>query len=302
MTVVETTQRFTPLGVAFWDLLTDAPITDGLVVSARPATASGRFRRGFATPGGVHALSAVPGLRDVEFPRPEPGARREFTDPPSGHGVEVDVLVEDRLGRFLPTVLRLAAPRRGVATAADALAGCTTLVTDVPQDLPMFLMSAPARSVPPSVAVVRASLRDRATGSPAGHSVVVVEAGAVRASGVADAAGNVVVAFPYPLFHGAAPPESIPAGRPGIPTDEQQWPVTVRVRWAPETLSFPLGVGVPRAHTLYCQGAASIVTDDAGPATGTMAAHLDYGRELQLATAGIADPRRSSFLYVERAR
>jgi hypothetical protein len=301
MKVIETVQRITPLGVAFFDPLTDAPITDGLVVSARPSSHTGRFRAGYPTPSGVHVLSGIPGLRDVEFARPAPGERAQPEDLPSGFGVEVDVLVEDRLRRFLPLVMRVVAPRRGVATAADALAGCAGLVWSVPTDTPMFLMSAPERSIPSTTAVVHACLRHHATMVPAAHAVLVVDCAGIRTVGVADQQGNAVVAFPYPSFDFTAPLESIPPGSHGIPTSQQQWPVTVDVRWSPPTLSFPPGVQVPRVHTIFCQAAGTIFADDAGPGAPTMDAVLPYGLPLVLETAGATSPDRRSYLFVEPA-
>jgi hypothetical protein len=299
--IIETVQRTTPLGVAFFDLLTDAPITDGLVASARPTSQRGRFRAGFVTPSGVHVFSDIPGLRDVEFPRPSPGERSELEDLPSGFGVEVDVLVEDRLRRFLPTVMRLTAPLPGVATAADALSGCAALVWSVPVDTPMFLMSGPERSIPLTTAVVRACLRHHATLAPAAHAVLAVECAGVRIVGVADELGNVVVAFPYPSFDVTTAPGSIPAGSHGIPTSQQHWPVTVDVRWAPPTLSFPAGVEIPRIDTVFCQAAGTVFADDVGLGMPTMDDVLHYGGPLVLKTSGITDPDRRSFLFVEPA-
>jgi hypothetical protein len=301
MTTVETVQYRTPLAVAFHDLVTDAPITDGLVVSARRAGAGGRFRAGRPTPSGVHVLSGLPFLRDAEFPKNRAGQRTETADTPSGRTVEVDVLAEDRLGRFLPTVLRLSAPSDRVATAADALSACPSLVWSVPADTPMFLMSAPGRELPRTTAVARACLRHRATGDPAAHAVLVVITAAGRAIGVADLRGHVVVAFPYPDFAGTGPPGSIPAGSHGIPTDQPEWPGSGTVRYEPAALTFPAGVDVPHVHSVFCQRAGAVVADDQAPGQPTMAGTLRYGIELQLATAGVTDPRRGSYLFVEPA-
>ncbi len=301
VTIIETVQRVTPLGVAFHDLLTDTRITDGLVVSARPTQQVGRFRAGAPTASGVHVITGIPGLRDAEFPRPAPGERGDFDDLPSSVGMQLDVLVEDRLRRFLPAVVQLDAPRRGVALAADALSGCSSLVWSVPTDTPMFLMSGPERSIPSTSAVVRACLRHHGTGEPAAHAVLVVETAESRAVGVADGLGNVVVTFAYPSFESATTPGSTPAGSHGIPTTEQQWPVTIDVRWDPQTLRFPTGVDIPRIHTVFCQRAGTVHADDAGPATATMPATLEYGVPLILETANPADPDRGSYLFVEPA-
>jgi hypothetical protein len=300
VTTIETVQRLTPLGVAFYDLLTDAVVTDGLVVSARPSTRAGRFRPASRTPSGVHVVAGIPGLRDVEFPRPAPGDRTDLEDLPSSASVDADVLVEDRLHRFVPMVFQIATPRRGVATAADALARCSALVWSVPGDLPLFLMSSPQRSLPPTTAVVRACLRHHATMAPAAHAVLVVDTPESRNVGVADAAGNVVVAFAHPSFAATAP-ESTPPGSHGIPTSEQRWTLTVGIRWEPGALAFPAGIDVPRVHSLLCQRAGTVFADDAaagGPSTSTV---LAYGTPLVLRTDGATDPSRQSFLFVEPA-
>ena len=218
----------------------------------------------------IHLIADIPGLRELEFPRPEPGQRVEVdldaADLPSGAAVEVDVFVEDRLRRFLPTVLQLVAPQRGIATALDALAGCASLAWSIPDDTPMFLMSSPQRSIPPTTAVVRACLRDHATMAPAAHAVLVVDTPAGRNFGVADATGHVVVAFAYPAF-AVMPVASPPEGSHGIPTADQHWPVDVSVRWEPDALSFPSGVEIPRVHSVLCQQPGTVSPPTPAPAT-----------------------------------
>jgi hypothetical protein len=301
MKILETVQYRTPLAVAFHDLLTDAPVTDGLLVSGRRAGLAGRFRLGHPTPSGVHVLCGLPFLRDAEFPHPGPGRREETEDLPSAETFDVDVLVEDRLGRFLPTVLLVSAPRDDVANAADALSACSALAWSVPADTPMFLMSSPARALPRTTAVVRACLRRRATGAPAAHAVLVVETPGGRRVGVADTKGNVVVVFPYPDFAVSGTPGSIPAGSHGIPTLAQHWPVTVTVRWQPSTLSYPVGVEVPYVHSVFCQRAGTLFGDDAASGQLSLADTLEYGVELQMETSGVVDALRRSYLFVEPA-
>jgi hypothetical protein len=301
MTIIETVQYRTPLAVAFHDLLTDARITDGLVVSGRRSSRGGRFRAGHPTSSGVYVLSSLPFLRDAEFPHPAPGKRDEIDDLPSAETVDVDVLVEDRLGRFLPTVLLLSAPHYDVVIAADALSACSTLAWSVPPDTPMFLMAAPARALPRTTAAVRASLRHHGTGAPAAHAVLVVETPVGRTVGVADGKGNVLVALPYPDFAVSGTPGSIPAGSHGIPTLDQHWPITVGVRWQPSTLSFPVGVDVPYVHSIFCQRAGTLFAADNGPGHPSLTDTLKYGVELQLTTGGVTDPLRTSYLFIESA-
>jgi hypothetical protein len=304
MRIIETVQRVTPLGVAFHDLLTDAAITDGLVVSARPSVRTGRFRQAYTSPRGIHHLADIPGLRELEFPRPRPGERAEVdldvAALPSGPTVDVDVLVEDRLRRFLPTVLQLLAPRAGIATALDALAGCSTLAWSIPDEMPMFLMSSPQRSIPPTTAVVRACLRHHTTLEPAAHAMLVIDTPAGRNLGVADSSGDAVVAFAYPQFTGMAV-TSPPEGSHGVPTADQQWPVEVGVRWEPDALSYPAGVPIPRVHSVFCQRPGAVHALDAGPATAAVSFDLRYTTPLVLSTGGISDPSRASYLFVEPA-
>lgn len=302
MTVIETVQYRTPLAVRFHDLVTDAAIAEGLVVSARRAGArAGRFRAGRTTPSGVHVLAGLPFLRALETPHPAPGQREDLVDLPSAETVDVDVLVEDRRGRFLPTVLLLTAPLDRIATAADALAAAPDLVWSFPADTPMFLLSTPTRALARTTAVVRASLRHHDTGVPAAHAVLVVETPGGRAVGVADSGGNVMVAFPYPDFATSGTPGSFPAGSHGIPTADQQWPVTVSVRWQPSSLVSPSGVDVPYAHTVFDQDPALVFDDDAAAGQPSLSETLPYGVDLGLATTGAVDRDRASYLFVEPA-
>jgi hypothetical protein len=149
--------------------------------------------------------------------------------------------------------------------------------------------------------VVRADLRDHASGRPAAHAVLVVETPAGRSVGVADGDGHVVVAFPFPDFAVSGPPGSIPAGSHGIPTVEQQWSVSVSVRWQPTSLRFPAGVDVPFVHTVFGQAAGTVHDLDSMPGQVSIPASLTYGRELSLATDGVVDPLRRSYLFVEPA-
>ena len=302
--VIETVQRATPLAVAFYDPLTDAAITDGLAVIARPSAHTGSFRRAVTTPGGVHVVSGIRAMHDIEFSRVGPGERAEpFDDDlPSASTVDIDVVVEDRFRRFLTTVMRLAAPRRGVVTAADALEGCAALVMSVPDDTPMFLMSSPHRSIPASTAVVRACLRRHSDLEPAAPAVLTVECAGIVTVGVADEHGNVAVPFAYPSFDGSALP-SPPAGAHGTPTTDQQWPVEIGVRWEPDQLDVatPAGIDVPRVHAVFCQRSGTVFADDVGPDAPSLASTLEYGVPLVLQTTGPTDPTRASYLLIEPA-
>lgn len=306
MTTIETIQSVTPIGVELWDLLADSRVTDGVVVSARPTGRGGRFWPAYRTPSGIHAITGVPALRDIEYPRPGAGRRVELEDLPSDAVVDVDVLVEDRTGRFVPTVFRVTVPGRDVATVADALGGCASLAVSLPDDLPVFVLSAPGRSFGAGTAVVRAGLRrhDPEVGRdvPAAHALLtVVDPAGARHVGVADVDGNVVVPLPYPAFAAPLGSDPVSAGAHGVPTDQQRWSLTIELRHEPDALSYPRGVAVPHADTVFCQRQGSLLRVEGDPAVATIDVELAYGRELVLATDGVTDPARAGFLHVEVA-
>lgn len=302
-TRIETVRTFTPLGIDFWDLLTDGPITDGLVATAYPSGRAGAVRSGVSL-SGVHAFWGLPGLRGVEYLAPDADLESLLL---SGPSQDFDVLVVDRRGRFLPTVVQLTAPILGLATAADALAGCSPPGGSFPEDMPLFLLSAPARNLPAGTAAIRAQLVDRGTGEPAAHAVLRATVDGTPWLGVADERGAVVVALPYPPF--AAGPagsfaDSVPAGAHGVPTDDQTWAVTIEVRAQPSALEsstaldFPPEVATPRLHSVLCQGAAGVwdATGD-GAAAAQLIRDLRYGRDLVVTTEG----SDRSELLIERA-
>lgn len=291
-TPLESIRRFTPLGIDLWDLLSDAPITDGLSATAYPVGKAGAVRSRVSL-SGVHAFWGLTGLRDVEHL--DAGTDLE-TLLLSGPSQDFDVLIVDSRNRFLPTVVQLTAPILGLATAADALAGCSPPGSSFPEEMPLFLLSAPARALPAGTAAIRAQIVDRASGEPAAHAVVKVVVGDVQWFGAADDRGTAVVPLPYPAFAGGPAgsfADSVPAGSHGIPTGDQTWTATIEVRSQPAALEFstaldfPDGVSVPRMHSVLCQATAGI-WDDSGDATTEteLVRELRYGQELILVTDG----------------
>jgi len=58
----------TALGIRFWDALLDAPVRDGLDVTARPLGQRAGGTVAFRTASGIYAFRGLPGLHDVEYP------------------------------------------------------------------------------------------------------------------------------------------------------------------------------------------------------------------------------------------
>jgi hypothetical protein len=193
----------TPLGVNFRDASTRIQISDDLDVTLHPAGISELKRNGVVNRAGVFVFRNLPGMRDVE----------------SGSGDEAfwaaqtprfDFLLEvsDGGGRFLPYAFPLKLPVRHLLT------------------LPLF--SAPSRSVPEAMGVIRAEIIDQ-SGQPAAWSVAdaATELGVVR--GMADARGQLMLPLPYPRPQ-ISLGSPLHAGGPDVTA--ATWSVDLTVRYA----------------------------------------------------------------------
>lgn len=249
----ETLTIRTLLGYRFLDAATERPVGGRLRVTAWPV-GGGRRAEAYRTASGAYAFGLLPGLRAAAYPGVDPApAPREFW-----------VEVTDPEGRFLPVAHRVMIPR----TASPPDDGA--LVT-------FYLFSAPSRSVPAGLAVVRADLVDPA-GAPAGHAVVEAEVDGAAHFGLADALGRAVVVFPSPTVS-AALPGSPPEG--AAPLGEQTWDATVRIRYQPSAQQTRPGSDVPELASLRAQALA-----DLGSLGPERSAVLRYGRDLVLRSDG----------------
>jgi hypothetical protein len=284
--VLESLIRRAPLGLRCRDLAREAVVSDGLTVLAWPLGRPAERRAALVSPiSGIHGFRSLPGLGDYEtgaLPAdawcgspPYGGAlpAGNLTDleglvsgasaPPFANFV---VTIDDRLGRFLPQTLFLCLPRESLL------------------EVPLF--PAPARPTPPGLGVVRAELRERAAGRPAGWALVTARADGESYVGLADARGMVVIFLPYarPL-----PPlvGSPPYG--GAALDQLSWPVRIEVFYQPAQQRRLAGRDVPDTRSLLEQAAARIYPQDAdSAAVGFIEPALAFRRELILATAGMS--------------
>ncbi len=280
-----TVERFsivTPLGIRFWDPAFDVAVDDGLSVVAYPFGASYPPTAGVRTPSGVYAFRALPGLHDVEYPAGDPAspgslpATRRF-----------QIVVADAQSRFLPVSFAVDAPFRGIFP---------TDLTQQSGTAPpgFYLFSAPTRPTSPLVGVVRAQLSeglDAVNDRPAAYAVMEIDTpDGDTWLGIADTRGIVALLFPYPTFTGAESgslPPSVPSGTAA----QQTWPVTVRVRYQPSALTFPVGTTLPELRSVLAQAPGAIWTERAvppGEALASMPQTLAYGQELNLASTGEA--------------
>jgi hypothetical protein len=262
MPVLDTFRHYTPLGLRFWDAATETRVTGPLRVRIWPESHPQQVALGRETISGDVAMHGIPGLARIEREGVPVGV-----SPGSLSPTTYVVQVDDPLRRYVSASFRVDLPR--------AERGFFTLQREdsPPDSRPpgIYLFSAPSRSVPIRLAVVRATLRRTDTGGPAAFAAVFVEqdhggsppdepAGAWV--GMADRDGSVQILFPYPPI--TFLPRSSPPGE-GRPLSEQTWPLRLRVAYAPAELDRPNGAGVPTLRSVFRQSSATLRTDASPP-------------------------------------
>jgi hypothetical protein len=217
-----------PFGVRFWDSVTQKTVGNGFSVFAYPANRKDRRVAAFSSPSGAYAFRGLPGLREFELGA---GDSEFWSSIPSREFV---IEVEDTLRRFLPFCFRVSLPVRGAFNWEDSLLSSA----ENPVGVPLF--SAPARTPPASVAVLRALLldpglkdRDHERGKPAAWAEVRATIGDRSVRGIADKRGQLLMMFPYP------PPSVDLSDPPAL--HEQTWTIELEAwyRRNAEPPSFP---------------------------------------------------------------
>jgi len=259
------------LGVRFWDEVTCTPVQNGLMVELRdPAN---RFKRLLATPNksGVHVLHDAPGLIRSARGAGDDNFWRNLPE----HS-ELVVEVRDTSGRFQPLAITARLPARGFFTPNCLTTSSPTAESFIP------LFSAPTRSAPGGMAVVRAELHAWNDRAPVSWALLTAEyRGEVLGRGLSDSEGKVAVIFPYPE------PESLwRTSPPGVAT-LPRWDLDLRVYHAAEMV----GVKRPELCSLLAQPRARLL-DGLSPAADLGHVTLLFGRELVVRSAN------SSFLFV----
>jgi hypothetical protein len=269
-----------PLGIRFWDPAFDTQITDGLVVTARPADTRRPARTAYVTPGGIYAFHGLPGLHDIEYPSENPPSPGSL---PTARRFLIEVM--DTNARFLSVAFFVEAPYSGIFP--------TTLSS--PSTMPGFpgfyLFSAPTRLATPLVALVRAQLSvrlDDSTEQSAAYAMLEIDTpDAETWFGLADARGAVSALFPYPKFAGT---DNAAASLPSsTPASQQSWPLTLRVRYQPSVVSFTSGSSLPELRSVLAQAPAAIWTQRASPpgiAQSSRVETLVFGQQLTMRSVG----------------
>ena len=213
-----------PLGLRFWDEVSSRIIGDGLNVTAYPADNPARRVKAFANRSGVYVFRDLPGMRSFENGAGDDAFWRNL---PSKRNFVIEVV--DPEGRFLPFIMTLKLPERGVFAWQDPSSPSPpSPAIGVP------LYSSPSRQAPTSMAVVRAELHEwrpgtSHEGNPAAWAVLEARlSGRLVARGFADELGRVAMIFPYPepVTHTLGSPPSgspQPAGAPQL--RDQEWTI-----------------------------------------------------------------------------
>ncbi len=252
------------LGLRFSDATTGAHVSDGLIVEARPLDSPFPWTAAVRTNSGNYSFRRLPRVSSASAV----GSRPYL------------VQVRDRAERFLPIAFRIDLP------LAESGIWQPTPPEEGALPAGVYLFSAPGRSIQSGWAVVRASLLDIDAGVPAAYAVAELTfENEVTVYGIADARGELLIAFPYPRF---GMPLEADADEGGLITD-QQWPATLRIRYQPAALVTPTWSGLPDTFSILNQGSAHFYP--AAEAETEWDLILSYQRELVLRTEGFFELR-----------
>jgi hypothetical protein len=187
--------------------------------------------------------------------------------------VLVRVEVRDELHRYLPCLVKVILPVDGLI--APDLGSPRSSPPSSGGELAIPLYSAPSRTVPAGLAVVRATLVRAADRQPAAYAALEVspDPAAAPVRGIADERGEIAILFDYPTL-----PRQL--GSPPATTKrslaDTTWTVRLRAylpRQAPGSL--------PEVDRLLDQRPADLTTTTS-PTAAVTQAEVSYGRECVL--------------------
>lgn len=298
--------RVAPLGLGFWDSVSNNFMTDGLRVTAIPKISiTYRGKPAIALPNrsGIFAFHHLPGLGEAENGA---GDHDYWNHPPAPKDFVISVI--DRYSRFLPFKFSVKAPTRRI-DAWSVPSPDTALNIDFSQlqgIIPLF--SSPARLIPSGTAVIRASIT--MDGKPAAWAVVEAysqntgtnpDDTSLVARGIANQRGQLALVFHYPKFM------SMEAGKDSLPLTAQKWVISLKVFFSPNRsdTEFPylempylemldpetLNRNIPDLGEIAVQAEADLVTPLELPEKDVPAgkAYLKYGSELVFKTKSASE-------------
>jgi hypothetical protein len=288
--MAERVTNFTPLGIRFWDSVLDKQVSDHLMIKAYPASGFRPVINAFRTASGIYAFQGLPGMREVENDDSD-----VVLNVPSSGKKSFFIEVKDELERFLPVAFKveLPLPYLGVYLYRVAPVTGSPPLSFSGNPPGFYLFSAPTRTVSPGLAVIYATLKEESTGDPAAHAVIEAQVQGEDTSankwyGIADEKGCICVLLPYPTINislSSSPPESTT-----VLLNDQQWQLTLRVRYAPTELSYHTNrndIKIPYLESILKQSAGVIYTDLPGASVNQWTEMLTFSRELILKTRGV---------------
>jgi len=295
--VLERVTRRAPIGLRVWDVSAATDLVDGLEIDISMRTDPLSTVRAYVTRSGVYSASGLPGLRPFELgagdePTAWSAALRRYR-----------VEIRDPQGRFLPLGFDADLPARGLFTwPSPGTSPPQPLVLPTEYGSPpaamighVPLFSAPSRSMPASLAAVRAELREL-NGRPAAYALLVASIdGTTRGIGMADQLGRVAILFPYPDRTRPAltsPPQA---------TNDFRWSATLTAYYVPA----PPGTQAPALADLADVMAQTnfprtLFASTASPPQPLLAQPLQYGVASTVRT-GLTPTGPSSYLFLNAA-
>jgi hypothetical protein len=284
---LESLTLVTPLGIRFWDEVSNDMVKDGLLVTAYPPTNPERRVQAFTNPSGVYVLRYLPGLHAIENGA---GDTNFWSNLPPRRPFVIEV--QDGNRRFQPFLFTADVPVQGLFTWE-----CGSPPSPTATMVPLY--SSPARPVPGGMAVLRADLWDQGANAPAAWAVIEANIpGQQPIRGIADYLGRVALIFPYPepldfVFDALT---SLPSVTTGLPLTQHEWPIQLQAGYIPQH-PVPL---FPDLCATLTQPAATLWADAAQSQPLTEVT-LKFGQELVVRSHDSSSLTQPSVLYITSA-
>ncbi len=292
--IIERLARVAPLGIRFWDEISDGVVSDGLLVVAYPPASPRRRVQAFTSSSGVYVLRNLPGLQAIESGT---GDSDFWSSLPPRQPFVIEV--QDQTWRFQPFLFTVEVPVRGLFTWE-----CGTIESPVgsppsPASTMVPLYPSATRQVPGGMAVIRADLWDQEANTPAAWAVIRASIqGQQPAVGIADDQGRVAVIFPYPeptdfVFDPQASP---PLAAAGLSLTQHEWPIQLEAAYFPLSPVPP----IPDLCATLLQPAATLWAD-AAQSQALPQVTLKFGQELVVHSYDSSARTQPSVLYITPA-
>jgi hypothetical protein len=283
-----------PLGLRFWDTVSEQAVADGLIVTAYPLGQPDSARRvqAHVNQSGVYVFRHLPGLRRVEAGE---GDALYWSSPPASRAFIVEVIDLER--RFQSFLLDAELPFRGLFETVCGAGQSPPL--GAPATVPLF--SSAARQVSGAMAVLRAELWDPLAGRAASWATITARiAGQRPVTGMADADGRLALFFPYPEAVDLLPESPLVTGTSLM---QQEWTIQLEAaydRLAPLSFGQVGGTALQELCALINQSPATLWAE-ASPAEPLTETKLNYGQEIILRSQSTTDSHPPSVLLVTPA-